>query len=323
LGVDDCEHLPIIGSIGDKQEEDGKLIGVNNFILQNIDKVEVKKGLRIFGRISKPIYRALAHTTDPFIPGVSGDESSAIQFLSEVGIELKNGEEWRSLEDLDETEKKILSSRIIMQRLNNSKNPEDIFGNVYTIKDKKDILSDVREFATLLNSCGRQEITGVGLMLVMGEETEALEIAKSAMTRYKRKLLNALTWIQKSIENNGEKVIKTKNAYYVIGEDKISDTIIGTVCSIISNNMEKDMIVGFANSKNGVKVSARSKPGLDINLGEMVTKAAQSVDGIGGGHVSASGAKIPFNKEKEFIDTFEEMIKDINAQKIADNVIGE
>lgn len=318
FNLPNCEHLAIVGSIGDTQEEKGVLNGVNKLVLENIDEnIEIRKGLRVFGRISKPIQKAIAYSTAD-IPGVSGDESSAIQFLSEIGLDIKKDEEFRNMNDLSDEEEKKLITNIIMRRLDTSKNPDDITGNIYIFKNKKWILKDAHEFATLLNSCGRQNMQGVGLMLCLDDE-KAIEMGKEIMSNYKRKLLKALKWVKSNSEDTS-KIYETENAMYIKGGDKIDDTLIGTICSIKSSDedFKKDMIVGFANSTNGVKVSGRIASDIDLNIGEAIKKASATVNGEGGGHGKAGGAKIEMGSEDRFIAEFEKTIKNIKGQQIVD-----
>jgi RecJ-like exonuclease len=63
-----------------------------------------------------------------------------------------------------------------------------------------------------------------------------------------------------------------------------------------------------------VKVSSRLSnkySGPELNLSEIIRKAAESVGGIGGGHKVAAGATIPKGKEDEFIKKFNQIITDI------------
>jgi len=321
--IEGIEHLAVIGSLGDNQETGKEFTGVNKFAVEGMTTVDVGKGLRLFGRISKPLYRSLTHCTDPFIPGVSGDESSAIQFLSEIGIELKDGDNWRALNDLSEEEEKVLTSNIIMKRMSIEDNPEDVFGSVYNIKGGVDELADAREFATILNSCGRQGKQSIGLMLAMGEQTDALEASRKIIASYRRKIVKALKWFEEN-ENCPEKIKSTETAKYIIAKDEIDDTMIGTICSMLSaSKTTKDgYIVGFANSDNGVKVSIRANAFIKENaiVDKVIAGISKEMDlADAGGHAKAGGAKIPFGSENEFIAAFEENIKIIKGKKIEEN----
>jgi RecJ-like exonuclease len=311
----DLIHLAIIGALGDRQEENGKFHGVNEMILNEavrLNVIEIKRGLRIFGRISRPIHIALQYCTDPFIPGVSGNESGAVRFLSDIGIKIKdeNGE-WRKISDLSEEEERKLITSIIMRRLDSSEKPEDVLGNVYLIKNMVDLLADAHEFSSLLNACGRTNSQSIGIMLCIGSNGNALETAKEIMQQYKIKILNALNWIWNNLNNN-EQIVITEKCFYIIGKKEIDDNIIGTICSIILESKTittKDIIVGFADRTNSTKVSVRSK-NKNINIGRILGLIAKKLNFEGGGHKQAGGARINLNNEKEFINEFEKYLNE-------------
>ncbi|HDQ59957.1 MAG TPA: DHH family phosphoesterase, partial [Candidatus Woesearchaeota archaeon] len=323
FNVGGIDHLAVIGSLGDNQESSKGFSGVNKHIIEKLSDVDVGKGLRLFGRISKPLYRALAHCTDPFIPEVSGDEGLAIQFLSEMGIDLKDGDNWRALNDLSEEEEKMLTTNIIMKRMNIEENPEDVFGAVYNLKGMKDELQDAREFATILNSCGRQGRQSIGLMLAMGEQNDALEAARKIILSYRRKIVKAFKWFDEN-KDDDSKIHSTDSTMYLLAKNEIDDTMIGTICSMLSSSktMDKKYIVGFADSDNGVKVSIRANAFAKNNgiVDQIISKISEKLDvADSGGHAKAGGAKIPNGSEEEFIKAFEENITLINSKKIEEN----
>jgi len=133
----DLIDLAIVGAIGDEQEDRGELKGLARKILEEaiiLGKVTAIKGLRFYGRNTRPIHKALEYSFDPFIPGISGSESNAIQFLSELGISVKDDGEWKKLKDLTIEEQQKLASAIIVERLkSNHSYAEDIFGENYSL----------------------------------------------------------------------------------------------------------------------------------------------------------------------------------------------
>jgi len=95
--MEEFAHVAIIGAMGDMQEHKG-FERINSEILKTaIDKGKIKviRGLRLFGAQTKPLHKVLEYCTDPFIPGVSGSESGAIQFLQQIGINPKNEKGWK------------------------------------------------------------------------------------------------------------------------------------------------------------------------------------------------------------------------------------
>lgn len=312
--------IAIIGAIGDSQTgsigEKWGLFGLNREILKDAietRKIRVDKGLRIWGRLSRPLHKALAYSVDPYIPNVSGSESHAAQFLHELGIQLqKEDGTWRTLNDLNEDEEKKLASGIIAERVNGGQpNAEWIFGDVYELLDKSPECKDANEFATLLNACGKMGRGYLGIELCLNVAKAFLEV-KWVMDKYKRNLGAAVRWLHEQIEKENTDVIKkSKNAWYVLAGSRINEHIISNVTSIIEKSMGIGKpIFAFADAEDGVKVSARASNKLvegGLNLKMLVGKAAQKAGGIGGGHSGAAGATIPAGSEEIFISAAEEI----------------
>ena len=198
-------------------------------------------------------------------------------------------------------EQQKLASAIIMKRIKTEKDASDIFGDIYTLLERPEELQDVREFATIINSCGRTGNHQIALRLLLGDYS-AIEKSWTVMEKYRGMIGNGLNWIK----NNPKNIIKTENATFILAKKNIHESIIGTVSMILLNSEIIDSskpIFGMAYSgEDKIKVSARiSKTLKPINLKSIISKTAISVGGEGGGHPSAAGAVIPINKEDEFI----------------------
>jgi len=303
---EDMAHIAIIGAIGDVQENDG-FSRLNNEILETAKakgKIKTIKGLRVFGAQTKPLYRLLQYSTDTYIPGVTGSESNAIQFLQQLGINPKQGNQWKKLVNFTKDEIKKLSAGIIMKRLNEEK-PEDIFGNVYILCDeeKESPLRDAKEFSTLLNACGRLNKASLGIGACLNDE----KIKKKAITnlsKYKREIVKTMKWYEEN--KDSEDIIKKKGMLIINAKDNVMATMIGTLASIISSSNGFDkitLVMSMARLLNKkTKVSLRiSDRKADADLFKIISNIAEKVDGEAGGHLSAAGAVIPTEREQEFI----------------------
>lgn len=314
----DSIDLAIIGAVADVVEEKWEFKGFAKKIFDEaglISKVSVTKGLRLYGRNTRPIYQSLAYTVDPFIPGISGSESHAVQFLSEIGISVKSGGEWKKLKDLSIEEQQKLASAIIRERMGIKEDAEDVFGDIYTILGRPEELQDVREFSTLINSCGRMGSSAIGIRLCLGDYS-ILENSMDVFGQYRKSISTSLSYVRerKNFLRN------TDFATYIIAGSSIPDTIIGTITSIVlnSNLVETKPLFGLADSDNGsVKVSARSPRNLEINLREILVKAVKQIDekAEAGGHMLAAGAFIPKGKEDEFIKIVDKILGDMIGNK--------
>jgi len=63
--------------------------------------------------------------------------------------------------------------------------------------------------------------------------------------------------------------------------------------------------------KDQIKISSRARKQVvedGFNLGEIIGEICEEVDGEGGGHNIAAGAKIPKDKKDEFMQSLEEKV---------------
>ena len=311
----DLSHLAIVGATGDQQEK-GEFTGLNADLLKeaiSAGTIKVKKGLRVFGRVSRPVHRALHYSTDPFIPGVSGSESGAIEFLSEIGISPQENGKWRTISDLSEEELKKLISAIIIRRSDLPK-PGDVIGNVYEIQGEVGLLSDVQEFSTVLNALGRSNKQSVAIGLFIGDKSKALAQIEEILSEYKKAVVQAINTIKaENLRNEEEDIL------YIMGGEHINDAIIGTVTSIFamsSDLSQKEVVVGFAKRKDGFKVSCRSK---SLEIGELISNVAERVGGEGGRHDLAAGAQIPNDSLEQFMELFTAGVKRLKNTRLTEN----
>jgi len=310
----DLVDLAIIGAIGDAQDEDPNFLeNLKRFIPEEelSAKVSITKGIKIYGRNTRPIFRSLAYTFDPFIPGISGSESNAIQFLADIGIPLKEGDEWRTLNDLSIEEQRKLASAIVLERLNLSSSVEEIFGNVYTLLGYPSEFQDVQELSTVINACSRLGSPETGFRICLGDFS-IMEKTKEFLEEYRKIISDAISFIK------GTQLSK-ENANFFVAGNNISDTLIGVVVSVAlrSNLIDREKpVFGLADfDEKTVKVSGRVFRDLNVDLAQVLAKAAAMVGGWGGGHKYAAGAFIPKGKEKEFIEVVNNLLSEINASK--------
>lgn len=306
----DTAFLAIIGAIGDIQENNG-FKGLNELILKDAissKKLTVERGLKMFGYQTRPIHKVLEYSTDPYIPEITGSEDSAIKFLSEIGIPLKDGVKFRKLIDLNKEELQKLSTEIILKRIGQENNPQDIFGNIYILSGNFPT-NDAREFSTLLNACGRLSKSSVGIAICL-ENKKAKEESLEILSKYKQELINSLNWVH---NNRGSaNIIENEHMLIIKAENNVRETIIGTISSILLNSplFNKKIILGLAHTlDNNVKVSIRSK--MNINSKEILSRIMDN--NVSGGHRMAAGALITRDKEEEFINKAANLFKtDIN-----------
>jgi single-stranded-DNA-specific exonuclease len=327
----DLSPIALVGALGDMQDryDQRKLGGLNSLIVDDAVKtklVQVEKDLTFFGRETRPIHKTLASTTNPFLPGISGEEDKSLAFLSSLNIPLKNGDKWRALRDLNDPEKKRLCSALADYLLSKKLHYEiaNLIGHIYVLAAEEPwtALRDAREFAVLLNSTGRLERPSLGIAVCMGDRKAALEESNKVLEDYRKNINKYLSWVWEK----PERLRELENIYALNGEDYVSEKIIGTISSILVSslpNIEKPLIAYANVPKEGLaKLSSRTTDlavHKGVNLGE-VMKIAEQFGGKGGGHNIAAGGQVPLDRTEEFVKAANELVaKQLRGEKGAGN----
>ena len=323
----DLAYLAVVGALGDLQDKyEGRALGgVNEIIVK--DAVEtgylsVETDLLFFGRETRPIHKALAYTTSPYIPGISGEEDKSLAFLSGLNIELKRNDRWRALRDLSQDEKRRLFSALhdyLVSKGFRSEVAMSLLGTVYILAKEEPWtpLRDAREFALLLNATGRMGTTGLGVAICMGDRGRSYEDALRVLENYRQIITKYLRWLNE----NPERIEEWENIYVLHGEKDIDEKAISTISTIISMSLprvEKPLIAYSLVSDEGtIKISARttdSTARMGLNLGEIIRIAAERCSGIGGGHDIAAGAQVPYNQRNLFLKYVNSLVGEYMAR---------
>ncbi len=305
--------ISLIGALGDRQDVGKRysLIGLNALIVKEMEKyniIDKRIGLRLFGVSTRPIVKALEYTMDPFIPSISGNESLCIKFLKDIGIEPINNGKYRSINSLSHKEIKKLATELIKYMLMNKipvQEAERIFGMKYFLKNEpvNSSLKDLREFAYMINACGRLGYYGTAIMLCLGKRGEFLARAYEHAQEYRKILAKAISSIKKS-----ENIVKKEynNFYFLNLENLVNEKITGAIASILTNTLReksKLLLVVASRIEEGFKISVRKvtvDSQKDIHIGETLEKISKKFNGVGGGHKDAGGALI----KEEFLEDF-------------------
>ncbi len=306
---EDLSALAIVGAVGDLQDmRTNALVGVNRKILElGVAKgfLSYEKDLRLFGRQTRPIFKLLQYSSDPYIPGLSGSESACIAFLENAGIQAK-GENWRRWVDLSREEKTMIVSRLFQYCLSRgmpAKKVQRLIGETYTLiaEQPGTELRDASEFSTILNATARYEYSDIGLAVCMGDRDEAYHTARDLLDVHRRNLVSGLNYV------SDRGVTRMANIQYFDAGSEIRETIVGIIAGM-STSLDcvtrEVPIIGLATSEQGIKVSARGNHDLivrGLNLARAISEAASAVGGTGGGHDIAAGATIPAGREQEFL----------------------
>ncbi|MCD6434006.1 MAG: DHH family phosphoesterase [Candidatus Diapherotrites archaeon] len=304
----------IVGAVGDMQDSQGKLIGLNREIAKiavNANSLAIEKDIRLYGRASRALPYMLCYSTEPILPGLTANPEACIRFIEEQGIELKENGRWRCYLDLTKEEKQRFVSALMMH-LSSRGIPEwklqKLIGEVYSlVKEEKGPLYDAREFATLLNACGRHGKPEIALAVASGDRGNNYKKALNLLSLHRKELREAIEFmLEKGIEER-------KNFYFFNAGSNINDSIVGIVAGMLYSALllsNKPIIAVAKNSDEFLKVSARAtkeQTMFGLHLGKIMQRICSSIDNAeGGGHDVAAGAKIPAEKLDEFLAKLEE-----------------
>ena len=258
------------------------------------DNVNAKKGLMIYPS-TRPLNRILEYNSNPYIPGVTGNQKGVIELLRESGIEPLKGS-YKSIIELNEEEMKKLTTSIMLR--NPKTNEKSIIGDIYLLKFFNK-LEDAREMSAMINACSRLGRSDIAIGICM-ENLKSKKKAEEIHAKYKQHLISGLDFASKTekIEGKGFVIINAKN--------NILDTIAGTIASILSNSPlypEGTIIITMAYYEEKIKVSARicGRESNGKNLREILENVIKDTGGETGGHELAAGCIIDKDKEEDFI----------------------
>lgn len=351
----DLSALAIVGAVGDFQESaHSRLTGYNHKIVE--DAVEyagmtAEVDIRTFGKQTKPLPILFQYSTDPklidYITDQIDDRESCIKFFTELGIDLNETVYWTQL---DRVGKATIVSALVNRMIDRGRGVTDVkklLGEIYTIPENTvgtpenwimnlpedmrisaRVLFDAKEFATLLNACGRHELPEVGMEVCKGDRSEYLMKALNQQNGHRESLKTAIELVKLGEENGiREEVsgVSLHNIRFFHGGKKIKDTILGIITGMLLNSPEVQCsdkpLIAFADSSDGsnmLKVSGRGTKemvdhGLDLSLA--MIKSSKECGGTGGGHNIAAGASVPYGKENEFLLKLDRLIgQQINGE---------
>lgn len=317
----DLSTLAVVGALGDMQDKNEKrsLMGMNELLVNDgvsSGGLKVDSDLVLYGRETRPIYRALAFTTTPYLPGLSGREDNCLTLLAGSGIQIKDGDRFRTLADLSQDEKQRLVNGIISHLSSlgfKSSVVLDMVGTVYTLINEPagSPTRDGREYSALLNACGRTGNSSIGISVGMGDRTTALDEANEVVTSYRKTLAGYMDWLTKT----PEAIQKFTTIWVIRGENQISESMTGAFSSIVSSagslSPDHAVIVLTRAKDGGIKLSARAPAKLlkqGVNLGAALNTTTKNYSGFGGGHNVAAGAHIKTDDPTPFLKELDDCI---------------
>ena len=296
----------LIGATGDIQKQEGEFLGLNKDLEEEAVEngiIEKRQGLDLYGRTTKPLQKSLMYTSDPHLEGVSNNEQGAIQLVKSAGIEIREDGSFRTLADLSEEEEKKLIHKMIKRGYP----VQQLLNDIYILENGYEI----DEFSTIINACGRLGEPTKGVKILLEND---LELAEKISTKYGRKISSSLRYFENNKENDS--VVYEQTIGVIDAEENIDADFIGTVTTITMSNgaFDSPVVMGAAHAeKDKIKISSRARKEVvqdGFNLGEIVGEICEEVDGEGGGHNIAAGAKIPREEKENFVNSLEKKVSE-------------
>jgi single-stranded DNA-specific DHH superfamily exonuclease len=285
----DLAGLAIVGAIGDKQP----MKGANKFILDEaIEKkvVTVKKGLRLG---DDPLEELLEYSFDPYLD-ITGDKAKVKAFIDEIGIKGR-------IKDLPEDEVIRLASIFALKLAKQGSVPaiNTLMGESYSLD--MEVVSNVYDFVNMLNACGKEEKSGIGLSVCMREKSSVSEALLTAR-EHQRAIIAGI--------KKAEAQIRSAKYFRYVHLNESSGT--GIISEVMTRYRYPDKpFITLNEVEDKIKISARGTRKLvtaGLDLAAAMREASTSVGGTGGGHDVASGATIPKGTAEQFIETADAII---------------
>lgn len=317
--------LALLGAISEDQESGG-FIGINKILLDKVIEKNIlikAQGLTLISGMNKPVHKMLEYSIDPVLPGITGIEGEALNFLAGLGINPKHDNAWKVCAHLTESDIDKIKTALQNKYIDKSF-ISNLYGENYLLTQNfASIGNNLREISAIIKACGRLNNAVLGLRLCMGAgntnnfnnynntthpNSDIALLANKCNDEYRNKLLAVLAWYTK---NKDSPSVMKGNGYLIVNLTTLRDfnaNLLGKaieMISMVADTAANTLVLGLAVESNGItKVSLRclgqdkeSSPKLDKILKEI----AEQVNGELLGHRHVMGALIAREKEMDFI----------------------
>ncbi|MCX8166771.1 MAG: DHH family phosphoesterase [Candidatus Micrarchaeota archaeon] len=288
-------ELGILGAIGDMQYPFER--GLNKEMIEIAKKegrIEVNEDLVLFGKSIRNLVELLTFSVEPYLPGLSNDYQLSKKLVADCNLDPN-----LTYYDLTFEQKKIFVSAIVkfLIERNYHNIANKLVSVVYRFPKFKHMkyLYDANDFSSIVNACGRNSRCDLAIDLCK-LKVERVNEAEQVMEKH-RKL------ISESIQYALSNYISFDFFYLIDGRNKIPESIIGIVCSMLG--LRDKPVIGLAyDENNNIKVSGRATKELvesGLNLGELMSESSKLFGKNGGGHKIAAGAVIYEKNLNQFL----------------------
>ncbi|OPY34150.1 MAG: DHH family protein [Methanomassiliicoccales archaeon PtaU1.Bin124] len=295
------------GIVGDRQHMRG-LSGINVYLFQQAQRRKMIEERPPQLITDGPLKEALYQSTEPFIVGVSGDQKGVAQLLADAGV--MDNLPYESVEERRQMKLNSLISLQLLQQGCTMANLEEVLCPRFYSPEKKLFCKDL---ANALNACGKSEKQGLGLAMLMGDKV-AKDNAWKMKDDFGMELLKTSLEVQRKGLLQGQHI-----QYFISPSQDVSSEACGVMMQWVGD--QNKPTISLTHKGGEVRISSRANQhivnDLGVDLGAALRAATGKVGGNGGGHNVASGGRIPFGKEEEFIRELDRIIGEQKALKEA------
>jgi single-stranded-DNA-specific exonuclease len=257
----DLAGLALVGMVGDRQACTGVNRGILNDGIAN-GYITTGRGVLLPGR---DLPEALALSTRPYLPGISGDEPAARKLVEECTGDGKTA--------LD-----ALLSLVVLRAgaPGYARGLESLYGDTFVLE--REAIPDLHSLAAVVDACGRAGKGGLAVSLLLSRQPGgdgAWEVFRS----YRARVIEAIRLAQ-PMETEG---------WYEIGDASVNGPVADALA--LSGGTERPVFV-FAPEGELWHISARCPHGVRMDLEAVLRDLARGCDGDGGGHRCRAGATI-------------------------------
>jgi single-stranded-DNA-specific exonuclease len=325
----DLSSIAVIAALGDRQDLGDRkaFVGMNQEILktaQSLRLIDAELDLLICTRETIPLHESLARTSYPYIHGLTWNVQNAYSIIKSTGIKMEVNGIWRVLSDFTPEEKNIVRDAIAKFIVTSSDSKsigiaDNLLGYSYRLskEDNRSILRDARDFATLLEACGRIGKAGLGVALCMGDRGKILTEAEQIVENYSATLKSSIS----AIFNEKWRYLDDGiNTVFVNGEGLLTEGMLETVSTVLSGSPSLFGRLLFvralsqADRGDNYRFSARKCTGSksQLNVGVLMNECSNLVGGNGGGNDSKAVCIIPSSKLEIFLSKVRSVISNGN-----------
>ncbi len=303
LSIQVSEHnwdllpLALAGAIGDKQHKNG-FKGLNLELVKTGLECKIITASRELKVNGNNILEALVRSTDPYFTVLSNNEPEVKKLLT--GLQIDPG---ASVQELDNNAAQRLASYLVLKLMDQGIPPEDAEEFVTTRYFTEKYQIDIEELSHIINACGRMRQMGVGVAAGLGDQN-AIELAKKLRVEYKQNILDGL----KRLEKDGLEELENIQYFYEKTAE-FAGTFAGIGMMYFFN--QNKPVIALTNAKENINISGRGTVRLvnkGLDLAKTFAEISKEFNGSGGGHQIAAGAKIPLNKDKEFLNKVDQSV---------------